>query len=138
MKKLIILILFGTLMSCNQEFETGALPLRQMVQTTETTKHSSGSFFLLFGGYSSGSTTELKVKVFADVGDYYKFIDMDLEYVRIDIDNSVKDPYLTIKYTHDEALDIERLTKPYLWKRIFIIHCPEKYLPKKLLPIIIN
>lgn len=139
MKNLIYLcciILLAT--SCQsikgKPFKSSKLELRQMIQDTETSHSSSGSFFLIAGSYSEEHNEIITVKVFAKVEGRYRMIEMHIEDVRINIDNKISTPFIVIEYEAKRKYgDEELVSSPHKYK-VYVINCPEKYLPEKLLP----
>lgn len=139
MKNLIYLcciILLAT--SCqsikDKPFKSSKLELRQMIQDTETSHSSSGSFFLIAGSYSEQHNEIITVKVFAKVEGRYRMIEMHIEDVRINIDNKISTPFIVIEYWANRKYGDEELISSSYKYKIYVINCPEKYLPEKLLP----
>ena len=62
-----------------------------------------------------------------------KIVDIPIEKLRINIDDSLQKPNLVVKYYRYKMTDSEIVEDTY--NRTFVINCPEKYLPEKLLPI---
>jgi hypothetical protein len=140
MKKLFILITAVVFTSCAKKEEdsykarkTSVLELRQLVNKTETTKNTYGSFFLVMGSVQSNESTESYVKVFAKVDGYFRVITIPIDKLRVNIDNTLEKPNLVITYSDRELTDSCVVEESYNNK--FIISCPEKYLPENLLPI---
>jgi len=67
----------------------------------------------------------------------YRLIEFDFNDARIKIDNSINKPYLYLKYTGSEKVPLGELITNPNWFLVtsYVIVCPEKYLPEKLLPI---
>lgn len=133
---LLALVLFT---SCepmiDKNLKSSKLELRQLVQETETKKTAYASYFLIAGSYSQSEYKETKVKVFAKVENRYRLIEMPIDEVRIAIDNKLKIPNIEIEYiNHVKYSDEELVSKRYITK-VYVINCPEQYLPEKLLPI---
>ena len=133
---LLALVLFT---SCepmiNKNLKSSKLELRQLIQETETKKSTYASYFLIAGSYSQSEYKETKVKVFAKVENRYRLIEMPIDEVRIAIDNKLKIPNIEIEYiNHVKYSDEELVSKSYITK-VYVINCPEQYLPEKLLPI---
>jgi len=136
-----LLILSTLLFSCDVPPErytinrtSSTFELRQLIQNERTTTSSSAMYFLVIGSYASNTTTTEEVKVFAKVNGDYRMLTMPLEDVRIRINNKLTKPTLLITYrdalhTDEEICDSKWVSKKY------IISCPEKYIPEKLLPI---
>jgi hypothetical protein len=140
MRNTLFIVLVLTLFACDRPSEkyyySEPIKLRQLVTDTTTEKYSSGSFFLVGGSYSSHEETMSTIKVFGRIGGYYKFIEMDMTEIRIKINDSLTEPNIVVRYYNNRELSMEKLTSSYCYERnMFIINCPEKYLPKKLLPI---
>jgi hypothetical protein len=138
---LLLLVLIASLTSCRDFKEktihtTEEFSLRQLVQNEETSQHASASYFLFMGGYHSSTTTQNKLKVFAKVDGMYQFINMDLEDVRIKIVDSTLTPSIQVVYkSRYDDLTNERILNGGAWIRYYIVNVPEKYLPKRLIPI---
>lgn len=119
----------------NKKLKSSNLELRQLVQETETTKYSSASFFLIAGGYSQSEYKETKVKVFAKVDGRYRLIEMPIEYIRINIDNKLSKPNIVIEYEYTSNFTDDEIVSKEFFEKVYVINCPEQYLPEKLLPI---
>lgn len=135
-KLVLALVLFT---SCepmiDKNLKSSKLELRQLVQETETKKTAYASYFLIAGSYSQSEYKETKVKVFAKVENRYRLIEMPIDEVRIAIDNKLKVPNIEIEYiNHVKYSDEELVSKSWITK-VYVINCPEQYLPEKLLPI---
>ena len=113
---------------------SSVFPLRQLVQQTEVNKSSTGRFLLFFATYQSHDTKTDYVKMFAKVNGHYRLISAPIEHIRININDSLAVPTLQIRYEGFEQTD-EAICNGGWYKKAFIISCPEKYLPEKLLPI---
>jgi len=135
---LLLLVVITSLTSCNNIITrtTEEFPLRQLVQNEETSPHTSASYFLFMGGYHSSTSTQNKLKVFASVDGMYQFINMNLENVRIKIVDSTLTPSIQAVYrSRFDDLTNERILNGGTWVSYYIINVPEKYLPKRLIPI---
>ena len=143
MKKILILIfLIGIFVSCKETTErisTTKMELRQLISKEVTTKSSGGSFFVIMGGYSSSENQYDLIKMFIKVDNtYYKLLKLNLEDVNVVIDNKISKPYLTITTESNwDKTDSEILQYIGYGDKIYL-HCPEKYLPEKLLNIELN
>ena len=73
-------------------YKSSKLELRQLVQETKTKKTASVSYFLIAGSYSNSEYKETNVKVFAEVENRYRLIEMPINDVRIVIDNELDLP----------------------------------------------
>lgn len=143
MKQIAIILSLMFLNSCiepmeDQKFKTSEFELRQLVKTTEKSKISEASFFLIYASYSSSDKSETTIKMFANVDGYYRVVDVPIEYIRVKIDNSMFIPTLHIQYEdHIERSNDWLIGNPYrnIYKMAFVITCPEIYLPERLLPI---
>jgi hypothetical protein len=140
MRKLLLLLLLLT--SCDYEYATDLVSsefeLRQLAQRTESTTKTEGYFFFIFGGYSSEESSQAFVNVFAKVDGRYKLVKMPIEQIRISIDNTIEKPTLQVEYRNTKKLPDEKLTNFSYgdWLGVvFVITCPERFLPEKLLPI---
>lgn len=142
MKKIMLLFLFiGFFTSCDEEKEisTTKMELRQLINKEETQKHSSGFYFIIVADYSSSETKQDIVKMFVKVDNsYYQMLKLDLENVKVVIDNNIEKPYLIVKENcFTQRTDAEIIRFIGYNDQIFL-HCPEKYLPEKLLSINLN
>lgn len=115
---------------------SNVLKLRQLVQKTETQKTSSASVLLFFASYHSSETNRDYVKMFANVQGNYRLIAAPIENIRVVLVDTLNTPFVKIKYFGEEHTDEEICNYIGILKRCrFIIYCPEKYFPEKLLPI---
>lgn len=139
--RLLLLTLGITLLSCEEDYKyfySDQIELRQLVKETTTDKYSHGSFFLIGGNYANGETQTTTIKVFGKVDGLYRFIEMDMEDIRIKIDNNLTKPNIIIRYWWHKKVSIDNVLNNhdyYGYNVIYIINCPEKFLPEKLLPI---
>jgi hypothetical protein len=135
-KLVLALVLFT---SCepmvDKNLKSSKLELRQLVQETENKKSVYAYYFLIAGSYSQSEHKETKVKVFAKVKNRYRLIEMPIEEVRIAIDNKLKVPNIEIEYINQYNLTDEELVSQSWRTKVYVINCPEQYLPEKLLPI---
>lgn len=122
---------------------TDTFELRQLTDNQEVNQTSRASYFFIAADYSSKTEREDVVKVFAKVDGQYRFIKILLQDVRIKVNNQITKPYIKFKY-HDFKRTNEYVINDYLNSKCcnniqyIVIECPEKYLPEKLLPIIID
>lgn len=143
MKKILILIfLIGIFVSCKEttgRISTSKMELRQLISKEVTSKSSSGSFFVIMGGYSSNESQYEIIKMFVKVDNtYYKLLKLNLEDVNVVIDNKISKPYLILTTeSFSDKTDKEILRYIGYGDEIYL-HCPEKYLPEKLLNIELN
>ena len=134
-----MLLLAVVFLSCNEVSDykenrlSGVFPLRQLVQKKEINSSSSGNFFLFFASYHSSQNNIDYIKMFAKVSGNYRLISVPIEQIRVNINDSLTIPTLQVKYNGLLKTDEEVCSD--LYNRVFIISCPEKYLPEKLLPI---
>lgn len=139
MKQIIFILLTLSLFGCDNSiktFKSKPIKLRQLVTKTEKHNYESGSFFLIGGNYHKSDYEETNVKAFGRVDGYYRLIEMDINDIRINIDNSINEPNIVIKYYSGKKVsDSYLLSRKYYYDPIYLINCPEKYLPEKLLPI---
>jgi hypothetical protein len=139
MKYFIFILLTLSLLSCEEpikSFKSKPIKLRQLVTNTEKHSYESGSFFLIGGSYHKSDYEETSVKVFGRVDGYYRLIEMDINDIRINIDNSINKPNIVIQYYSEiKVSDSYLLSHKCYYDPIYLINCPEKYLPEKLLPI---
>ena len=135
-KLMLALVLFTSCETIsNKKLKSSNLELRQLIQETKTTKYSSASFFLIAGGYSQSEYKETKVKVFAKVDGRFRLIEMPIQDVRININNKLNKPNIVIEYEHTSKFTDEELVSREWFGKVYVINCPEQYLPEKLLPI---
>jgi hypothetical protein len=142
MKKLIglavtmILVLFS---SCDEivtkDLKSSKFELRQLVKQTDTRKSTSGFYFLIAANYGSSEEKVTTINVFAKVEGRFRLIVIPIEDIRINIDNSIKKPNVVIEYREASKLGDEELVNSEYQKKIYLINCPEVYLPERLLPI---
>lgn len=142
MKKMLLLILIiGFFTSCREEItiSTTKMELRQLINKEEKHRHSSGSYFIIIANYSSSETKQDIIKMFVKVDNsYYQMLKLDLERVKVVIDNNIEKPYLIVKdNAFTQKIDAEIIRFIEYRDEIFL-HCPEKYLPEKLLSINLN
>ena len=140
MKQFILILLLAILSACNtpiNHYKTDKILLRQLVKTTEITKSASASYFLILGTASYSEESKTTIKVMGKVHGLYRLIEFDFNDARIKIDNSINKPYLYLKYTGSEKVPLGELITNPNWFLVtsYVIVCPEKYLPEKLLPI---
>ncbi len=140
---LYIVSILAMLNSCDKsEFfqKTSKFELRQMVQTETVEKMTKGSYFLIYASYESSEKKENYVKVMAKVEGRYKIISIPLGKLRIVINDSLRVPNLQLEYFMGTPLSDEEITNEmtaYINSRdiVYVISCPEKYLPEKILPV---
>jgi len=134
-----LLLALVLLTSCepmiDKKMKSSKLELRQLVQETETKKTAYASYFLIAGSYGQSEEKVTTVKVFAKVENRYRLIEMPIEEIRIAIDNKLTTPNIEIEYTNNEKYNDEELVSKGWVTKIYVINCPEQYLPQKLLPI---
>lgn len=140
MRKLLGLFVVLFMIGCvdvppEKELHSEKIYLRQLVNKDITETHTSGSFFLVAGSMSSSTESKPVVRVIGNVNGVYRFMEFDLEKVRIKIDNSVKIPYIVLNYFDNKTINTDRLLKHSWYVDSVTIVCPEQYLPEKLLPI---
>ena len=111
---------------------TDIFELRQITSKIDKKESISGYYFLIGGSFSGEKTENNIIKVFAKVDGYYRVISFPLEKLRVNIDNTLLKPTLKIEYTHT-LLSNEDVVNSGIG--VYIINCPEKYLPEKLIPI---
>jgi hypothetical protein len=147
------IILFFTLafmlFSCDfpttHKGSTSNLRLRQLanMSETETSGYTTGIFFT---SYHSHQEDVDYIKVFAKVGDTYRFLEFPASRARIKLDSTAKTPYIIINYEY-ESREPKKYSNTYVCDHIngykldnetYTIVCHEKYLPEKLLPIDIS
>lgn len=138
---MLLFLFIGFFTSCHEEqnISTTKMELRQLINKEETQKHSGGSYFIIVASYSSSETKQDVVKMFVKVDNrYYQMLKLDLEKVKVVIDNNIEKPYLIVKDTYfTQRTDAEIIRFIEYNDQIFL-HCPEKYLPEKLLSINLN
>ena len=138
---MLLFLFIGFFTSCHEEqtMSTTKMELRQLINKEETQKHSNGSYFIIVASYSSSETKQDVVKMFVKVDNsYYQMLKLDLEKVKVVIDNNIEKPYLIVKDNNlVQRTDAEIIRFIEYNEKIFL-HCPEKYLPEKLLSINLN
>ncbi len=134
-----LILILGLFTSCHYStkdiYITESFELRQLVNDQHKTTSSNGSYFLIAASWNSSTKKENKVKMFAKVNDYYKYIECDIENIRIKIDDSIKKPYVQIQYKDYGKKSNEDATEYIDWGKTLFLTCPEKFLPEKLLNI---
>jgi hypothetical protein len=143
MKKVFLLIfLLGIFVSCHETngiVSTTKMELRQLVSKEVITKNSSGFFFVIMGGYSSSEQRQDVIKMFVKVDNsYYKLLKLNLEDVNVIIDNKISKPYLIVVKSSNWKETDEEILQYIGYAHKIYLHCPEKYLPEKLLSIELN
>jgi hypothetical protein len=126
--------------SCKEEErkpkKTAVFELRQLIQETESYSSKTGVFFMFGGYYNEKEEKETTVKVFAKVEGRYRLIEMPIQDVRIVIDDMLFKPHVQIEYySMSDFSDEEIVSNNDLSSKVFVITCPERYIPEKLLPI---
>lgn len=122
--------------SRSQERKTEPLYLRQLVKSNKVQSSSGGSFFLIAGSYSSETESKPVVQVMAKAEGEYRFLEMDIERIRIRIDSTCKTPYIILNYYDYEEQTVSYLLEyPKFNIRTYTVVCSEELLPEKLLPI---
>jgi len=134
-----ILLIFVLSIGCGDITSTTKMELRQLISKEVHTKNSDAYYFLIAGSYHYGEKNKEIVKMFVKVDNkYYKLLKLNLEDVNIVIDNKIDKPYLTILYTSNwKQKDSEIISSIGTYTTIYL-HCPERYLPEKLLNIELN
>ncbi len=142
MKKLLtIFVLSLFFISCKKSTEednkqkSSTLELRQLVQETETKKETYGSYFVIGGSFRQSEEKETTVKVFAKVQGRYRLIEMPIDKIRIAINNKLTKPNIVVEYEARNKQTDDDLISHDWFDKVYIINCPEQYLPEKLLPI---
>lgn len=131
-------VVSSLIFSCSEDvrnFKSSKLELRQLVQQTETKKTSSASYFFLIASYGSSEVKYTTVKVFAKVEKRFRLIEIPIEDVRISINNKLINPNIEIEYKYHKKLMDEELINLGWISKVYVINCPEQFLPEKLLPI---
>jgi len=105
MKQLLILLISTLIVSCSPkpitkfEFSDKAELRRFKVETT-VNKTSSGYLFFFIGGYSSQESTDSKIKFYAkNKLDEYCLFECKLQNVKIKLDSTIVNAYVTFKYS---------------------------------------
>ena len=121
--------------SLSSDRKTEPLYLRQLVKSNKVQTSSGGSFFLIAGSYSSETESKPVVQVMAKVEGEYRFLEMEMEKIRIKIDSTCKIPYIILNY-YDQEYSASYLIDHPKWNiRSYTVVCSEELLPEKLLPI---
>lgn len=124
----------GSSLSSNRKTEP--IYLRQLVKSNKSETSSGGSFFLVAGSYSSKTEEKPVVQVMAKVEGEYRFLEMEMEKIRIRIDSTCKTPYIVLNYYDYEEYSASQLLRQPDWSiNSYTIVCSEELLPEKLLPI---
>jgi len=118
------------------------LELRMLSQTTETTAHASGGFFLIIGGYSYNQVIIQKIRMMIKVNNTYRVIEAPLEKVRFIINDNIKIPYLELTsvmhsnkpITTNMVLDANDNTNGFAIT-LYTITCHSKHIPTNINPI---
>ena len=135
----VLFTLLFTVISCeaksDKKFKTEHIELRQLIQKTTNTQNSYASYFLIVGSFSSETQEEVNVNVFAKIDNRYRLIKIPIEDLRIVIDNNLSKPNIVIEYESANKIHNDDLVSQIHLDKIYVIYCPEKYLPEKLLPI---
>ncbi len=133
------MLLLVLLTSCEVEvyekMKSSKLELIQLVQETEIKKNTDASYFLIAGSYRQREEKLTTVKVFAKVENRYRLIEMPIDEIRIAIDNKLTIPNIEIEYISINKYYDEEIVSNGWISKVYVINCPEQYLPKKLLPI---
>lgn len=137
MKKLLFLLCISvlTLSSCSEKRTSSKLYLRQLVKGVEVSKSSSGGFFLFMGGFSSSEQSDVSIKCFANVGGRYRLMTIPYDDIRIVINDSITTPYILVEYSSEKTYTDDEIIDYSFYSNVYVIYCPERYLPEKLLPI---
>lgn len=143
MKSIILFaVSLALLAGCTSEFTecsdvSEVIELRQLVQATEIEKSSGGQFFFAIASYSSSETKQDVVKMFGNVNGGYRLIEAPLSRIKLFLDDSIKTPYIVLKLdgcysqrSADYFIDNGKYLIDY-----YEIHCSEKLLPERLIPI---
>ena len=143
MKKILVLIfLMGIFVSCKEttgRISTTKMELRQLISKEVSTKNSNGYFFVIMGGYSSDESKYELIKMFVKVDNsYYKLLKLNLEDVNVVIDNKISKPYLILTTEGYSNKTDKQILRYIGYGDEIYLHCPEKYLPEKLLSIELN
>lgn len=138
----IIILSAFVLTSCDQEMNKEKcnlkpIELRQIIKDKETVKSASFGYFVFAASGSYSETEELTVKVCGKVDGSYRFLEFDINDIRIKIDNSVKTPYLKLNVNNDLKNKYASTILDYHnWEiRSVTIVCSDEMLPERLLPI---
>lgn len=111
-------------------------PLRQLVKTEITNKSENGYFFLIVGVYSNTEEQITVVKVFAKIEGTYRYLELPLENIRININEKYKTPTIQFRDEGERRLDdVLYWVGEKQYSGEIIINCSEEYLPERLLPI---
>lgn len=136
MKKLIIItVILLMFTSCSENRTSSKLELRQLIQQTEVSKYSSGIYFFAIGTYNQLEESKIIIKCFALVEGRYRMVEIPIEKLRIVIDDTLISPILQIEYTAMDIYSDNDLLNCSNLDKVYVLYCPEKYLPERLLPI---
>lgn len=118
-----------------KHYKTKHIPLRQLVQKDEVEKQANASYFLISASADYSEERQTVIKVFGKVGGTYRLIEFNIEDLRIRVDDKIDKPYIYLKYSYPKPINITwLLNEPYNID-VYVLVCPNKYLPEKLLPI---
>lgn len=107
MKTGLLMLLTILLIGCGKEGiqQTERIYLRQIKTGYDTTTKSSGSFFLVFGSYESGTKISYRIRALGKYQDEYRFVNLSINRVSFKLDSSATTPYIVVKYEEDEPYE---------------------------------
>lgn len=139
LKLLLTVVFCFSLFSCEdmkeKTFKSSNLELRQLIKETTTEQSASGYYFLIGGGFDYNENKITTVKVFANVEDRFRLIEIPIKDIRINIDNKISKPFIIVEYKKKNECSDEELINTDWVDKVYVVNCPEQYLPEKLLPI---
>src|SRR5690554_6719166 len=110
-----MIILTQACLPKDKHYKTNKLPLRQLVNGSNTTRSATGWFFIAAGGHSGRETKTDYIKMYALVNGSYKYLEYNMRSVRIAIDNTITTPYIEV-YGKCECMGINADEKDDEWK----------------------
>lgn len=96
-----------------------------------------GGLFFGIGGFSSSENQELYVHTMVQAESGFQYFKIPLSKIRINIDNKLEKPFLEMIVDEDAThYTSEEIINKSAWRyEKVVVHCPEKYLPERLLPL---
>jgi len=113
------------------------LELRQLSKKEVKSKSMQGGLFFGVGGFSSSEKQELYINTIVKTESGFQYFKIPLSKIRINIDNKLEKPFLEMIvdfHAIDDSSEENIYKGDWRYEKV-IIHCPEKYLPERLLPI---
>ncbi|HNV96910.1 MAG TPA: hypothetical protein PKL13_01165 [bacterium] len=93
----------SNLQSIEKQILSGTHPLRKMISSTENQSQTNAGFFLFIGGLRHNNSQIQTVQFSWKTNDgSYAISKLNIEDVRIKINNSIETPYVTFNYEESE------------------------------------